>query len=90
MEAKAAALLTGESRAMLQEFAGVLVETDFSRGALDAALRSFAEAQGVKLGDVAQPLRAALTGRTTSPPIDATMAALGPGEVLARIKALAN
>ncbi len=90
MEAKAAALLTGESRTMLQEFAGVLVETDFSRGALDAALRSFAEAQGVKLGDVAQPLRAALTGRTTSPPIDATMAALGPGEVLARIKALAN
>lgn len=90
MEAKAAALLTAQSRAMLGELALVLVETDFTPGALDAALRSFAEAHGRKLGEVAQPLRAALTGRTTSPPIDATMAALGPGEVLARIRAVAN
>jgi glutamyl-tRNA synthetase len=90
MEPKAAALLTSEARAMLAALAGVLVETDFTTGALDAALRSFAEAHGQKLGEVAQPLRAALTGRTTSPPIDATMAALGPGEVLARIAVLAN
>jgi glutamyl-tRNA synthetase len=90
MEPKAASLLTAEKRAMLGALAGVLAETDFTTGALDAALRSFAEAHGVKLGEVAQPLRAALTGRTTSPPIDATMAALGPGEVLARIRALAN
>jgi glutamyl-tRNA synthetase len=88
MEAKAASLLTSGSRMLLAALADVLVETDFTPGALDAALRSFAEARGVKLGEVAQPLRAALTGRTTSPPIDATMAALGPGEVLARIKAV--
>ncbi|MDE2333842.1 MAG: glutamate--tRNA ligase [Rhodospirillales bacterium] len=90
MEAKAAALLTGETRALLGELTAVLVETDFTPGALDAALRAFAEAHGRKLGDVAQPLRAALTGRTTSPPIDATMAALGPAEVLGRIAALAS
>jgi len=62
-----------------------LAATDFSPGGLDAALRSFAELHGRKLGQVAQPLRAALTGGTTSPGIDATLAALGREESLARI-----
>jgi glutamyl/glutaminyl-tRNA synthetase len=57
---------------------------------LDAALRALAEAQGKKLGQVAQPLRAALTGSTTRPPIDATAAALGREETLARIAAVAG
>ena len=39
--------------------------------------RAFAERKGVKLGNVAQPLRAALTGRTTSPPIFDVLAVLG-------------
>jgi glutamyl-tRNA synthetase len=55
---------------------------------LAAALRAFAEARGKKLGEVAQPLRAALTGATTSPPIDATLAALGRTAALARIAAV--
>ena len=42
-------------------------------------------AHGVKLGQLAQPLRAAMTGSTTSPPIDATVEALGRDEALARI-----
>ena len=87
MEPKAAALLTHDARAMLQALAPALAATDFSPAALDAALRSFADAQGRKLGQVAQPLRAALTGSTTSPGIDATLAALGPDEALARIAA---
>ena len=41
---------------------------------------------GVKLGKVAQPLRAALTGRTVSPPVFDVMAVLGRDESLARIK----
>jgi glutamyl-tRNA synthetase len=57
----------------------------WDRAALDAALRSFAEAEGVKLGQVAQPLRAALTGSLQSPPIDAVLVALGREESLARI-----
>ncbi|HEX3347027.1 MAG TPA: glutamate--tRNA ligase [Acetobacteraceae bacterium] len=89
IDAKAAALLTPEARGMLQDVAGRLAETDFSAPALDAALRGFAETNGRKLGQVAQPLRAALTGRTTSPPIDATLAALGRAEALARIRAIA-
>jgi glutamyl-tRNA synthetase len=90
MEPKAAALLTAETRLMLREVADALDATDFSPSALDAALRGFAEATGRKLGQVAQPIRAALTGSTVSPGIDATLAALGREEALARIRAAAT
>jgi glutamyl-tRNA synthetase len=87
MEPKAAAALTAEARLMLRQVAAALAETDFSIPAIDAALRAFAEHTGLKLGQVAQPLRAALTGSTVSPGIDATLAALGREEALARIAA---
>jgi glutamyl-tRNA synthetase len=51
----------------------------------EAAVRAYAERTGVKLGQVAQPLRAALTGRTTSPGIFDVLAVLGKAESLARI-----
>ncbi len=89
MDAKATALLTADARAMLRDVANDLAATDFSAAALDAALRSFAERSGRKLGQVAQPLRAALTGTTTSPGIDATLAALGREEAMARLLAAA-
>ena len=56
-----------------------------SLSALEAATRAYAEEAGVKLGGVAQPLRAALTGRTTSPPIFDVLHVLGRDESLARI-----
>ena len=87
LEPKAAAALTPEARIMLRDLAVVLAATDFSASGLDAALREFAAARGHKLGQVAQPLRAALTGSTVSPGIDATLAALGRAESLARIGA---
>ncbi len=86
-EPKAQALLTGDARAMLRELADILQGTEFSPAAIDAALRAYAEAHGKKLGQVAQPLRAALTGSTTSPGIDAVLAALGRDEALARLRA---
>jgi glutamyl-tRNA synthetase len=89
MEPKAAALLTPEAKLMLRDLATVLAATDFTAPEVDTALRQFAEAQGRKLGQVAQPLRAALTGSTASPPIDVTVAALGREETLARIAAVA-
>jgi glutamyl-tRNA synthetase len=52
---------------------------------LEAAIREVAESCGVKLGKLAQPLRAALTGRTTSPGIFDVLALLGREESLARI-----
>jgi glutamyl-tRNA synthetase len=54
--------------------------------ALDAAVRAYAEGAGLKLGKVAQPLRAALTGRTTSPGIFDVLEVLGRDESLARIR----
>jgi len=89
-DAKAAALLTDESRALLRGVSEALAATDFSQPAIDAALRTFAEQAGRKLGRVAQPLRAALTGSTVSPGIDATLAALGRAEALRRIAAAAQ
>ena len=52
---------------------------------LEAAIREVAESSGVKLGKLAQPLRAALTGRTTSPGIFDVLVLLGRDESLARI-----
>ncbi len=84
---KARAMLTADARALLAGLAPRLAATDFAQASLDAALRAYAEEAGRKLGQVAQPLRAALTGSTTSPGIDATLAALGRDEALARIEA---
>lgn len=58
---------------------------DWDTEKLEATVRAVAEAAGVKLGAVAQPLRAALTGRTTSPGIFDVLALLGRAESLARI-----
>jgi glutamyl-tRNA synthetase len=87
MEPKAAGQLTAEARLLLREVSTALAATDFSAQSMDAALREVAERTGKKLGQVAQPLRAALTGSTVSPGIDATLAALGREEALARIAA---
>jgi glutamyl-tRNA synthetase len=87
-EPKAEALLTPQARAMLGRLAPKLAATDFTIETLDAELREFAEAEGLKLGAVAQPLRAALTGSTMSPGIDATLAALGRDESLKRLAAV--
>lgn len=89
-EPKAEALLTPENRSILGLLAGVLEATAFERDDLNAALRSFAEAQGCKLGQVAQPLRAALTGSSMSPGIDDTLIALGKDEALKRIRAVSK
>jgi len=85
LDAKAQALLTAEARVTLAEVGAAVAATDFTAGEIDAALRAYAESTGKKLGQVAQPLRAALTGSTVSPGIDATLAALGRDEALRRI-----
>ena len=85
-DAKAAAVLTPDAWRMLADLADQLDATDFSAPELDTALRAFADRTGRKLGQVAQPLRAALTGSLTSPGIDATLAALGREESLIRMR----
>lgn len=86
-DAKAAAMLDEEARARLARLAEALAGGDWSRPALETRLKAFAEAEGVKLGAVAQPLRAALTGTLNSPPIDAVLAALGEDEAIFRVRA---
>jgi glutamyl-tRNA synthetase len=56
--------------------------------AMEAAARAFAEGAGVPLGQVAQPLRAALTGRAVSPGIFDVMTTLGRELTLARLAAI--
>ena len=66
-----------------------LEATDWTGPALEAAARAFAEANGLKLGQVAQPLRAALTGKASSPPLFEMLALLGREESLIRLRAYA-
>ena len=82
----AAALLTTDARALLASAHEALVAlAKWDTPSLEAAIREVAEASGVKLGNIAQPLRAALTGRTTSPGIFDVLALLGRDQSLARI-----
>jgi glutamyl-tRNA synthetase len=85
-DAKAAQLLDAGGRDALRKLAGVLADvSDWSAAPLEAAVRGHSEASGIKLGQLAQPLRAAVTGRTVSPPVFDVMAVLGREETLARI-----
>ncbi|XAO71251.1 MAG: glutamate--tRNA ligase [Acetobacteraceae bacterium] len=87
-DAKAEKLLDAPTQAVLRRIADKLAPlSPFDASSIDAALRAFAEETGLKLGQVAQPLRAAMTGSLVSPGIDATLAALGRDDVLARIGA---
>ncbi|MBK3772948.1 glutamate--tRNA ligase [Azospirillum aestuarii] len=87
MDEKAAALLDEKGRGVLTDLAArFAAEADFTAAALEALVRAFAEERGEKLGKIAQPLRAALTGSTVSPPIFEVAELLGRTETLARMK----
>lgn len=80
-------ILTPEAKKLLGNIKTALAElTDFSASGVEATLRNLAEQQGKKLGDVAQPLRAALSGSNVSPPVFEVAALLGKEEVLGRIE----
>jgi glutamyl-tRNA synthetase len=86
IEPKAAAQLSAENRELIGRLRAALeTVTPWNAQTTEAAMRSLAEANNLKLGAVAQPLRAALTGRTTSPGIFDVLAVLGREECLARL-----
>ena len=86
MEEKAAALLDAAGLGVLSALAPRLAAlTDWSAETTEAVVRAYAEETGLKLGKAAQPLRAALTGRTTSPGIFDVLAVLGRDETLSRL-----
>jgi glutamyl-tRNA synthetase len=87
MDEKAGKLLDDEARTVL----GGLLEPlealeEWSGEQIEDVVRGYAETADLKLGKVAQPLRAALTGRTTSPGIFDVLTVLGKKEALARIR----
>ncbi len=90
LEDKAATLLDGEARKRL----GLLIGSFEALGewtveTTEAAVRAFADAHGLKLGQVAQPLRAALTGKSTSPGLFDVLAVLGRDESILRLRDVA-
>ncbi|ANU08076.1 glutamate--tRNA ligase [Paraurantiacibacter namhicola] len=88
---KAAGLLGDDARAMLAKISSRLRGiSDWTTDALEASLKAYAEELGLGLGKLAQPLRAALTGTTTSPGIFDVLVLLGKEESLARIDDQAN
>jgi glutamyl-tRNA synthetase len=86
LDEKAGALLDEGARALLGRLHSALAQVDeWSQDGTEAAVKALAEAEGLKLGKLAQPLRAALTGRATSPGIFDVLVLLGQDESLARI-----
>jgi len=86
LDESALKLLSRESRAGLADLLPRLAGVEWGSAALEAEVRGLAEARGVKLGALAQPLRAALAGSNVSPPIFDVMAVLGRDESLGRIE----
>ena len=86
LDEAAATLLTEESRALLAHAHKALSALDdWTHDSTEQAIRGVADFAGLKLGKLAQPLRAALTGRTTSPGIFDVLVLLGKGESVSRI-----
>lgn len=87
LDEKAATLVSGPAKTILAGAKAALeaVDGDWTAASAEAAIRDFASSGGHKLGAVAQPLRAALTGRSTSPGVFDVLAVLGREESLARL-----
>jgi glutamyl-tRNA synthetase len=87
-EKDAAKHLTADAATLLEALAEALAALpDWEASALHAAVNGFAEARGLGLGKVAQPIRVACCGMAVSPPIDQTLFLLGRERTLARLKA---
>jgi glutamyl-tRNA synthetase len=86
LDPKAQAQLTGEAQERLARLKDSLAAADWREPELEAALKSFAESEGVGMGKIGPPLRAALTGGLPSPDLAKTLVALGREEVFARLE----
>ena len=90
IDSKAAKLITPNSRELMATLAGELNNlTNWNPDSLDTTIRSFADNHDMKMGKIAQPLRAVLTGKTVSPGIFDVMSALGKEETLVRMSDIA-
>ncbi|HEY1607623.1 MAG TPA: glutamate--tRNA ligase [Allosphingosinicella sp.] len=90
LDAAAEKVLSPEARQLLGALLQAIGSATWDASTLEQAARAYADSRGLKLGQVAQPLRVAVTGRTTSPPIFEVLAVLGRDESLARLRAYAT
>ncbi len=88
-EKAAKTLADAEARTLLGDYLTSVSATEWVKHDLEEAARQLAERSGQKLGKIAQPLRAALTGTLVSPPIFEVMEVLGRDETLARLQDVA-
>ena len=83
---KAAKLLDAQARPVVESLRSALAQiSDWTQGVIEERVRQIATDLNVKLGTVAQPLRAALTGSDKSPGIFEVVEVLGRDETLGRI-----
>lgn len=85
-DAGASQQLDPVSRGMLNRLTARLRDVSWEKDSLEALVRNFADSESLKLGAVAQPLRAALTGRTISPSVFDVMMLIGQTETIARLE----
>lgn len=87
IDAKAAEILSDDARVVIAALLPALeAVAEWNASSTEAVVRAHAEQTGLKLGKIAQPLRAALTGRSTSPGVFDVLAVLGREESLARLR----
>jgi len=85
LDAQAEKILSPDARQLLSELLPLLHRNEWKAEILESEVRALVEQKGAKLGQIAQPLRAALTGKSASPPIFDMMVVLGREETLLRI-----
>lgn len=85
LDAKAAGLMEKHRDLVSQALTALAAQSDWTAPALEATIRALAEQASAKLGDLAQPLRAALSGTSVSPPIFDVLELLGQSEACGRI-----
>jgi glutamyl-tRNA synthetase len=76
---------TAQVKPALESLMGVLEGVEWAREAIHAAVKESAQQHGLKMGQVAMPLRVMITGETQTPSIDATLELIGRAEVLRRM-----
>jgi glutamyl-tRNA synthetase len=86
LDEKSGKVLDSVSRGMLKSLTSVIEGASWTRDELEQAAKAVAEKNGVGLGKLAGPLRAALAGRTATPSVFDMMTALGREESLARLR----
>ena len=87
MDARAKRLLGEDARDLLKALLDTLDTLEpWEEEDIERSIREFAQDRGIKLGAIAQPLRASLTGSTASPGIFEVVAVLGRAETIGRIR----